>query len=74
MLIILFSVVYSEYIWYLVESNKRPYKDMDRLLKFVFGLNYILAITLESEASFMFALICSLYQIVIFKSRISKKI
>jgi len=73
MLIILFSIAYAEVIWYLIKSDIRPYKDMDTLLKFMVGLNYFLAIALSSKASFMFALICSLYQMVIFKFRMSEE-
>lgn len=73
MLFILFSIAYSELIWYFVKSGYRPYKDMDTLLKFMVGLNYFLAIILGSKENFMFAVVCSLYQIVIFKFRLAEE-
>lgn len=73
MLYILLSIAYSEFIWYLIKSNIRPYKDMDRVLKFIVGINYVLAIALGSKASFMFAVVCSLYQLVIFKFRMAEE-
>lgn len=73
MLFILLSIAYSEFIWYLIKSDIRPYKHMDTLLKFMVGLNYVLAMVLGSKANFMFALVCSLYQMVIFKFRMAEE-
>lgn len=66
---VLLSIAYSEFVWYLIASNKRPYESMDALLKFLVGLNYFLAIMVTSKTNFVFAATCSLYQMVIFKFR-----
>lgn len=73
MLFVLFSIAYSEFIWYLIDSGKYSYKDMDIILKIMVGFNYILAISLDSSANFMFGVVCSLYQMVIFKFRMSEE-
>ena len=73
MLIILFSIIYAEIIWYLIDSGKRPYESMDTLMKFMVGFNYLLALFVGAKANFIFAMVCSLYQLVIFKYRISEE-
>ena len=70
MLIILISIAYGELIWHLIKSGKRSYKDMDKMMKFIVGFNYVAAILVGSGINLIFGVVCSLYQLVIFKMRI----
>ena len=69
---LLFAIIYAEAIWYLIKTGKRPYESMNGMLKFIVAFNYVLAILLQSPVSLEFAIICSLYQMIVFKVRANK--
>ena len=68
-LIIAFSVGYSEMIWSLVAKGHRTYMEADRGMKFVAYFTYVLAILFGAWGCLIYGAILSLYQIVIFKKR-----
>jgi len=71
-IIIAFSVGYSEMIWSLVAKGQRTYMEADRGMKFVAYFTYILAITFGAWGCLIYGGIISLYQMVIFKERQAK--
>jgi hypothetical protein len=68
-LVLIFSFIYVEFLWNLVETKKRPYERISGFLKLMAWLNFGLAILFHSYGSLIFGAICSLYQMVIFEER-----
>ena len=66
-MLLILAIVYAEIVWYLVKSGIQTYEQMDKMMKFVVGFNYIVAIIIQSLGNLEFAIICSLYQLLVFK-------
>jgi len=66
---IIIGKIYCEWLWKDISSGNRKYEDIDKFLKFMYYLNYILALIFSSATSLGFAIILSLYQMVIIKKR-----
>ena len=66
---IIIGKIYCEWLWKDVSSGKRTYEDIDKCLKFMYYLNYVIAIMFLSATSLGFAMVMSLYQMVINKKR-----
>ncbi len=66
---IAFSILYSEWIWSMVKSEHKTYQSADRILKMAVSINFMLGVFVHAWGCLIFASICALYQMVIFKYR-----
>ncbi len=68
--ILAFSFLYVEWVWSLVKGGQRSFEQASLMLKFMVGVNYIMALYFSAWGCLIYGAICSLYQMVILKERV----